>query len=298
MYLVSPLVVAGQPTLFFGDGGSTKSMLAAFMSVLTTANVSALGWDVEPATALYLDWEDSADEYKERIRAISTGLNITPPQVLYRRCTQSLINDLENIQRIVVEKKIGFIVIDSAAYAVGGDPLVSQFVTDYFNALRGLGVSSLTIAHQPKNLEKTKTPFGSTFWTNAPRSVWQVRKTQDGEDEVVTGLFHTKANRGRLKAPIGLSIRFSGADDRLESVTFSLTDLAKTDLSTGLNAIGQITPLLKQLGPLTVAEIAAELSMPHNTVRGVANRYRDKLLKKGSNDKWGLILKNPPPPPP
>lgn len=288
-FKLEPFLLEGQANLIFGDGASTKSLLAAYLAVLVDTGEMSNGYISEPGRVLYLDYEASADELDERIKAINAGMGIeAPSDIYYRFCYQSIAADAEAIQEFVLENDITFLIIDSAGPACGGNPNEAQIGISYFNALRSLRVTSLTIAHQPKNLSEINKPFGSQFWWNMSRSVFQVKKTQElGEDVVQTGLFHRKANTSRLEKPIGFRIEFQNNQRHLASVTFDKIEVRDVpELAQGQSLKDQLVDILRA-GLTEVPELSEITGKAENSVRAQLSRHKTTFVKVG--ERWGLV---------
>ena len=102
------------------------------------------------------------------------------------------------------------LIIDSAAYACGGDPSDSDNTIRFFNALKPIGVTSPIICHVPKDSDQEK-PYGSVFWHNACRMTWNVRRAQaEGEGGMSVGLYCKKVNDTGRPRPVGLRFTFDG----------------------------------------------------------------------------------------
>ena len=109
-------------------------------------------------------------------------------------------HDQARMAQLVAEHNIQFMIIDSAAMACGGEPEAADVATRYWNALRTLGCTTLTIAHVSKTeaSEKgTSTPYGSVFWRNYARNAWEIKRgTIFKRLEKQFGLVQTKLNSG------------------------------------------------------------------------------------------------------
>ena len=108
-YLLYPLIPLHQPTIIFGDGGVGKSYF-----VLLLALCMALPWKDNPlriktkddtTPVLFLDWETDKPTLEWRIKCLRDGLGLPEISIFYRRCIQSLPEDLAEIQKVVIEKK-------------------------------------------------------------------------------------------------------------------------------------------------------------------------------------------------
>ena len=211
-YRLTPLLAEGLPNMIFGDGGVGKSMVALWLSTMVTEGMQE-PFECSPGNVLYLDWEMEAEEAQGRLRRIAEGLDLpTPPRIFYRRCAGRLVDDVEWLAETVQSKGIDLVVVDSAVPACGGNPNEPESVQALFYGLRQLEVTSLIVAHVSKNTSDgpVTTPYGSVFWSNLSRNVWQAQKEQQaGKDSIVVALWHRKTNVGPLLKPVSLKITFS-----------------------------------------------------------------------------------------
>jgi len=288
---LEPVLLEGHPTLIFGAGGVGKSLLATYFAVLISSGHHHNGLSPMPGNVLYADFESSAEELRERVLAIESGLGEPGfSNILRRRCIQPLADDIEQIQRIVSEKEIEFVIVDSMGPACGADPNSPEAVIAYFTALRSLRITSLTVDHIAKNAA-TPTPFGSIYKVNLSRSVFEVRREQEpGDDTMQMGLFNRKANFGKLLSPLGLAATFTPT-----AITFDMCQVRDIPaLAEGLSIRERIKNLLPHLGPLTTREIAEELDTSQASIRVILNRNRGTLfvrLTGGPEPTWGLLAK-------
>ena len=290
-FRLEPILVEGHPNLIFGAGGMGKSLLATYFAVLISSGTHHNGLSPMPGNVLYLDYETSPEELHERVVAIEAGLGQSGfSNLQYRFCVHPLASEIEEIQRIVCDKQIEFAIIDSMGPACGADPNSPEAVIAYFTALRSLRITTLTLDHVAKNTA-TPTPYGSVYKTNLSRSVFELRKEQEaGDDSMHMGLFHRKANFGKLIQPMGLTATFTPF-----ATTFALCLVRdRPALAEGLSVRERIKDLLPSAGPLTAKEIAEELDIPQVSVRGILNRHRGKTfvrLTDGPEPTWGLLAK-------
>lgn len=288
-YRVNPFLLEGQPTLIYGEGGAAKSAFGMYLSLLVAIPVLQQGCDVEPGAVLYLDYETDPGDFQRRIAEMSAGLGFPIPHSLYyRRCVQPLAADASAIQRMIAEKEISVLIVDSAGLACGGQPQDESLVIPYFGALRQIGITSLTIGHVAKNAEH-KTPFGSVYWTNMPRSVYEVKKVQnEDEDELMIGLYHRKVNMGKLQKPHGFKFAFSP-----EHVTVTRTMVeAVPELASQMSLRSRMVESLRH-GPKTARAIANELedSLPQIQARLSEQKGRTFSIVRVENREifWGLL---------
>ena len=283
-----PILEKGEPTTIFGPGGSGKSYLASYIAVLVQLNQPGVyDWLPECGNVLYLDWEASVDVHERRVWAVKCGLGLedSEEEIFYRFCSQPLVDDIMEIQRAVSDCGANLVIIDSQVAASGQDPDKAETVSQYYNALRSLRCTTLTIDHIPKSTEGAKSmPFGSVFKWNRARSLFEVRQCQEaGENILELGLYHRKYNEGRLLKPLGLSLEFChGANETLEKVIFTETDIENIpELAKGLKLKERMIALLRD-GAMTVGEIAEAAETTQGTVRVILNRHKDLFTKVGN----------------
>lgn len=290
-YLLKPLLSVGQPTIFFGDGATGKSFVALFLTICIE-----LGWTENPLSlelqrvnTLYLDYESETEELHHRAYRLRKGLELPNFKLRYRRCYLPLADDLPQLQLLVAENNIKFLVVDSIGAACGGDLNHPESPLRFFGALRSLKVTSLLLAHTSKDMEtKKKTVYGSAYFNNYARSVWEVRKSEDMEaDEISVGLFHRKVNISKLQPPLGMKLRF--LEEKVEVIPEEVKSVAEfiEHLQTSI----RICELLKH-GAKTGKELADELALAPSTIN--VNLFRLKTKKrvvKMAGEKWGLLAK-------
>lgn len=293
-YQLTPLLEKGQPTTIYAPGSSAKSYLADYIAVLVQLNYPGVyGWLPAAAGVLYLDWEASQADHDRRVWAIKAGLGITSEETfLYRFCSQPLVSDIHSIQSLVSENDIGMVIIDSQMAATGYGPDPAQTANQFYNALRSLKCTTLTLDHVSKEAWKSPDsvgPYGSVVKYNRSRSQFEMRKSQDaGADFLELSLIHRKHNEGRLLKDIGIRINFNqDTEGQLESVTFEGCNVADNpELSKTLSTRDRIIGLLKH-GKLEVKAISEELDIAETVIRARLND--NKRLFKHFADGWGLL---------
>ncbi len=132
-------------------------------------------------------------------------------------------------------------------------------------------------------------PFGSIYKVNSARSIYEIRKTQEaGEDRMEIGIYHRKANSGRLQKPFSLGVAFFEGQD--PAILFSRSDIREVPgLVEGLALQDQIAAVLRY-GAMTVAEIASEINAQQASVRANLHRHKNRFVKADNmGKKWGLL---------
>ena len=291
-YLVPPMLEEDAATLIFADGGSGKSYLAAVFSLLvgTDFPIGGLKSNAAPANVTYLDWESSEDAFWRRINALTAGLGIAIPETLfYRRMAGKLTNMTSELQGYITANKVGLVIVDSAALACG-DSEGSGEATILFDALRELKTTALVLAHTTKT-DQTR-PFGSVFMRNGPRSVWQLSRDDDANEQLLTiAARNTKTNNGPTPAPMGWQFNFED-DGRIITVTQTDANLLDQVADTQPVRI-RISELLGESGSMWTTAIAEELQVDAKTVARTLKRgeghYFKCLTTQGRAKLWGLL---------
>lgn len=255
------------PSILFGDGGTGKS----YISLWVAGELESQGLNV----ALF-DWELAGEDHRDRLERLY-GSNM--PRILYCRCEQSLVHEVDRLHRIVRDNQIHFAIYDSIAFACKGKPEDAEVAGDYFRAVRSIGVGSLHIAHVNRSEDNDKKPFGSSFWYNGARMIWyaQAAERADQSEPLTVGLFNRKSNLGALRNPVSFKMSFKNNRTTLERA-----DMADSpELSSKLTIRQRLLVLLRR-GSMTEEEIADEIDADINTVRKTVKRnQRDFIVLSG-----------------
>ncbi|WP_394153374.1 AAA family ATPase [Loktanella salsilacus] len=209
-------------TLFSGDGGTGKSLLALQLSASVSAGAMWMGRRVATGPVIYMTAEDDNDELQRRINAISDASNI-PLDAMKQLTLRSLagedallaidsqvaliqselFNELE--QRADAESP-ELIVIDTLADVYPANENDRAKVRQFIGILRGLALRQncavLLLGHPSlTGLNSGSGTSGSTAWNNSVRSrLYLSRITDNGfeadpDRRVMTTM---KANYGRI----------------------------------------------------------------------------------------------------
>jgi hypothetical protein len=239
-------ILRSHPTILFGDGASGKSYLSLWIA----------GTIARDVPVLYADFEFEAEAHRDRLQRLFGSQ--MPRDLHYVRCSQPIVNEVGRLQKHILEHGIGFIVVDSIAFALADPPESAFGAAAFFRSLRTLNVGSLSLAHTTKSLEHAEQkPFGSTFFSNGARSVWHVKRNDDegaGSSTVEMALSHRKSNTGQRLSTRGIKLGFSGTTTTVEP--FDLAGSA--DLATTLPIWQRVKALVAQT-PMTIPQLASEL---------------------------------------
>ena len=254
---IEPMLLAGQANVLFGPGGSGKSMIGLWFSVLMdTAHVDTQhALTVKPGRVLYLDWETDSIEIASRVRDLQNGMNLNGHKtgIIYRRCNQSLAQEADRIKDIIDKYKIDMLVIDSLGLATGGGLDEAESVLEYFAALRWLGGTSLTITHTNKEGHL----FGSVYTLNCGRSIWEVKKHGGDEDAIDVGLWHRKVNVVGKQKPQAFGMEFLDG-----SIVISAKDTMESEVvAEGLSVPELVYQIVAREAPVERGLLAERVAM-------------------------------------
>jgi len=293
-FRIKPLVFEDSPTVLFADGGSGKSYLGLASAMIVECG-EALGiLRGMQGSTLFLDWETDEKITRDRMDRIKRSHeNLQSADPWYRRMESPLVHDLPTIQKLIAREDIKFVIIDSLAPATGGEQGPEPALR-FFQAIRSLRVSSLIVAHVAKNTE-TKTIYGSVFFKNLARMVFEVQALQEIEEDVLKiGVFHRKSNLSRLHPPFGFRLSFQGE----ETALFSQCDIQEDpEFQASLSVKGRIQVALKG-GAKTAQQLAEELEIKPQVVRSRLSEGKGKWVVQmgmdGKEKQWGLIARENP----
>jgi hypothetical protein len=264
--LVGMRVPQRHPSILFGDGGTTKSLLA----LRGLGDLSRQGIEVG-----LFDYELDATDHRDRLERL---FGPDMPRIHYVRCTRPLLHEADRLRRIIRDHQITYAGIDSIGYATAGAPEAAESAMDFFRGVRQLGIGTLSIAHVTKTGDHAdQKPFGSAFYSNSARSTWNVKLANTSPDghTLTLGLFNRKANLGPLRPAVGLEVRFTP-----DAVAFVRTDITDVDeLAASLPLWQRMRGALQRGGPQPVAALASELNAKPETLDRIARKYGQLFTK-------------------
>ncbi len=214
-FLLYPILREGSQTVLYGEGGLGKSYCSLLFALLVQYNRSLGKLASKPANVLYLDWEGTQSDLNARCAAMSKGMGFEG-EILYRDCNTAFVNEYNTFDSMIIENNVGLVIIDAKTAAINGHINESENTMHLFNALRtlklkGYPVTALIIDHVAKDSDRG--PIGSVTNTNAPRDVWQMKASQQPNSSTKRiGLYHKKANNGKIQKPFGLEFKFQDDD--------------------------------------------------------------------------------------
>lgn len=258
-WVCRPFLAAGLPTILFGPGGTGKSKFALWLAMLIQNGISVAPHIHTPSAqnCLYLDWESDPPDAGYLAQGLRTGNPEIVELPLYRRCEQPIIGEIQHLWKMIVEKHVAVIIVDSLALASGGDAMLPETAISFFRSVRFLGCHAIILAHPPKHAvegEEGGQVFGSTFFQNLTRSVWEMQHAI-GSDHIV-GLFHRKCNYWKPFRPQCWKLNY---EQEPWSIALVPHDLYGTSLEERLPLGDRIEHLISMTVGLSAKDIAMEL---------------------------------------
>ena len=297
-YLLTPLLYKGHPNVIFGDKGSMKSLLAlicAYIVQLPYAE-NALGLtpgDTASCMCLYLDYEDEESSFAKRWAAIQRGFNVRDGlemPIYYKRMDTRLADAVQALLPEIEDRHIKLLIVDSLGPAARGNLNDPEPAIEYHQALRTLGVTSLTLAHRAKNIgARSGSVFGSVFFSTLARSIWECTAEEDPADgERVICLEHISENLSGNHERLGYTITFD-TDNTL--ITAAPADLKDTGLADKLSLPWRIKNTLLRDGAQTTDELKARFpDKKAETIERTLRRLRDHHgLIQLEDKKWAVL---------
>lgn len=186
-------------TLFSGDGGTGKSLLAMQLATCCAMGLPFLGMELAPRKVLYVAAEDDQDEMHRRQADINEALGIEMCELDAQLAWRVLSSDdallatadrrgrlqatptYMNLRNYCRENGIQLVIIDTVADTFGGLEIDRQQVTRYIRLAEAIARDTngavVLIAHPSvAGLKEGSGISGSSAWRNAVRSVMYLRR--------------------------------------------------------------------------------------------------------------------------
>lgn len=263
-FLLSPFIEENAANLLFAKGGIGKTYLTLRLAMSLASGTDFLGsMPAKKVKTLFVDYENSRGTFKHRILTLGPyceGFDEEAEKMLLYKNSMGLpLYEMKDaLRRYVVENNVGMLIVDSAAPACGGPPEDAAVATRYFNALRHIGVTSLTIGHEAK-ADNGDWTFGSVFFTNLARNIWNMKsESEEGDTVKHLGLTHKKFNNGPLSRPVALKMADTGLGiEYTEDLAYLETKDSKAIILNELKededtSLTQLYGLLPGLSPQTI----------------------------------------------
>lgn len=288
-YIIHPTIPQDGHTIWFGPGESAKTYLLLAMCLSVAYGLDDYGYQGAPQPILFIDYESGSTILKRRLLRLAKGMGLTLPDSFFDEmfhywpgAGRPLASMIPALKR-KIESGVGFIVVDSAGLAAGGNPRDEQIALGYFNAVHSLKVPCVSIAHTTKE-EDDRYPLGSIYWHTSARATWFART--DGEvmnDIKRVALVQKKGNEDARHRPVGFEIEFGAGETVIRKAVAGEDSF---DIRT------RIRRALLKHGKVGVKFLSDELGEKPNTLYKHLRSMRDVLHEgtKGSHDTVYFVL--------
>ena len=295
------IVWANLPTLIYGAGGIGKSQMAlAFASALHTGTEVG-GRQAIQGNVLFLDWETSDRMTWHRNRGLLRARDIEPGDwpdagyplagrtgmVFYRFMSGPIWDSVEFLKGEISRMGIKTVVIDSAGPACGGEPESAAPTLKFFDSLRDMSdpsnpVQTIILAHVTHEARKggKSSPFGSVYWINLPRNVFELAVSAgQRQHHSDYALHHRKSNTGSLRSPLGF--RLTWGDD---GCTIDDLDIRQNSKLVATLPLGERVGIaIGEHGAMSTADLAELLDAPTRSLSATLSGD-DRFVSK--NGAW------------
>ncbi len=299
-FLVSKLLPAGATTILYGDASSCKSLLALMVGVAVVT-----GRDLPnglhgngQGPVLCRGWGSDIDDQKERIRALTLGLQLEDlPHIHYRRQSRSITDEQAQLKTEIARLGAKMVVIDSLGPAVGASLRDEEEAIPAMNAIRNLGTTALALAHITKADVRGENghvmPLGSIMFRNLARSTWEVRKADAvSQDITIVGIYHRKMNRGPLtRDPLGFEFTFYTENDATGMIEVRRAEIADDEDLAEYAPLHYRLRVLLASGSRSVEDLAKATKAKESTIGRTLQRMGDEvILLSGGKGRSGVSV--------
>ena len=221
-WVIPGLLARKSAGLLTGAAGEGKSLLAQQAVTCLASGIGLLGVPVEPANAIYITLEDSADELHRRQTDINAALGCRHADLSRLRLVSLLGHSdtelvtfgrdgsarrgtlFDRIETLALEFGASFVCLDHAAHFFGGNENDRHQVTVFTNLLNGLSLRIdgcvMLLGHESK---AGAAYSGSTAWQGGVRQHWHIGRpvavdgaSIDPDERVLTLAKANYAQRG------------------------------------------------------------------------------------------------------
>lgn len=315
-YLVYPLWPrSNRPVVWYGQGETGKGMLAIGSAFCACYGINFSGLRTQSLSKgiVYVDYEDSFEEFSVRVSRFAAGMGMAPVPTLRRFDPQGrLFVDIADQLKGKVAALGGTdgYIIDSAIPACGGDVNKPEPVGAFFSSAARLAKPVNVIAHETKE-SSGDYPFGSNLWrTSAAMTVHfsgSAEPYQNNRGHWIRDILLTctKANNVKRFSPLAFQLVFT--DDEVQGAPDRRPDQASTwiqqiapasvslDLQSKLPPLQRLSAYLKGQDGLTLKEISDGTGLSIKQASGYLSRYPHLFSAegggrgKGNAARWRVL---------
>lgn len=303
-WVLHPLIGATGSSSLIAPGGSTKSFIALAAALSVAQNHGKyLGMTPrQSGPVAYLDWEADADTHEARIAALCAGHQTMLPRdgdIFYFAETTPLYRVAPALAKRIAQEGAVLAIVDSVMLARGGDAFGTESTTQFYSALRQLGVPCLLIDHKSREAMRKgwKGAYGSVVNDNTARLQWEITLVEPrGPNRVVMKLEQTKRNNvGQMEALAFEAIFDNDEHHHLTSARFAPLDLSTVEVFTGDSGHfhDQVLAELRFAGRegMLVSELAQRFGKSGGQIRNAMTRLGNQVdfRKEGRENRWWAV---------
>ncbi len=298
-YTVERLLPEDDTAVIAADGGAGKGWLAIHIALCYATGRAVAGilpvYQQGRPAVLYLDWEASLHEATRRFQWMAKGMRLPsiPKTIHYRRMTRGISEEINQLRRDTKNLGVGLVIVDSLGPAVA-DKLVNEgpAIKTMEDIRRLSPAARLVVAHVSKaearsDNGKGVTIFGSVFFRNLCRSLWELQSEGEG-CHYDLALLHQKVNTGLKQPSLGLTLTFNEEDYEALIGPGHVENVAQAVQHSSLAY--RMALSLKE-GKMKTSELAKELGAKPSSIRTTAARNQNIIrLPTASNQEaeWAL----------
>jgi RecA-family ATPase len=308
-WLVQDLIPMRQVTLFSGDGGTGKSLLALQLGVAVQTGSDWIGTLPAKGSVLYISAEDEIDEHHRRLADICAGrdfdmkrlsglrfIDLTEGDAILahaskRRDGLSFTSLYDEVEREAAAQRPKLVVIDTSADVFAGEESNRSHVRQFVSKLRRLALKydvAIVLLSHPSltGITSGSGLSGSTAWNGSVRSrlyLEHLRSKDEIADPNLRVLTTKKANYG----PLGGEIRLRWEKGRFVAIRSS--DRSAADKETDRLFLRCLADLERQERPVSdkkSSNYAPTVFSKHPDANGTSmkafERAMERLLHAGT----------------
>ena len=120
--------------------------------------------------------------------------------------------------------------------------------------------------------------------------MFRLTSVSESETDPMLGLYHEKANRSQLTAPLAWNVRFASNDSSQPFIKYESADIQSIpELAKGTGVRDRLIGLLRNR-PYTVEELSDQVGESDVTVLVTLQRFPDVFQKRmGMDNDWEVI---------
>lgn len=222
-FLLEPFIAAHGVSVFYGEGGLGKSLIALAMGMSVCADVPIFNvFPTQAGPVIYFDYEDDDRVHSQRLRGLMQGFEVDRLRYpfIHKRLVAKIAQAQSDMRKEIAAHDAVLAIVDSIGMGRGGDAVGSEDTIRLFRALRSFDVPVLAIDHLSQDAIRRSrrrwedlVPYGSIYTVNSSRLLWgAIRASSSTATHQRMNLYNTKANHVMRADPVALEIEFKSRE--------------------------------------------------------------------------------------